>query len=153
MQLYKQDPLIWAVLSIKTSDIKTVSRYNKENTPEAGLLNKTSVRVSDLIVYHRKQFSARDDVYTFTPTIIQPIDGAGSSKSPQELCQHVHRELLQRELPEDHHGQRDGRVHVSSCNSATKRDDLKLKWKKKKYQNGYDPKLYSKWIVTFSTTV
>lgn len=56
MQLYKQDPLIRAVSSMNTPDIKTVSRYNKENTPEAGLLNKTSVRVSDLTVFHRKAF-------------------------------------------------------------------------------------------------
>ena len=57
-----------------------------------------------------------DDIYTFTPTIIQPIYSAGSSKSPQELCHHIHWELLQRELPQDRHGQRDCRVHMGSWN-------------------------------------
>ena len=59
------------------------------------------------------------NIYVFQPTKIQPIDSTGSSKSPQELCQHVHRELPDRQLPQDHHGQRNCRVHMCSCNRAT----------------------------------
>lgn len=53
------------------------------------------------------------------PTVIQPIYCTGSSKSSQELCQHVYWELLYRQLSQNHHGQRDGRVHMSSWTSAS----------------------------------
>lgn len=53
-------------------------------------------------------------------TIIQPVDGAGAGESPQELRQHVHGELLQRQLPQDDHGQRDRRVDVGSCGRGSR---------------------------------
>lgn len=48
-------------------------------------------------------------------TIVEPIDSTGAGEGPQELCQHVHGELLQRQLPQDDHGQRNSRVDVGSC--------------------------------------
>lgn len=54
-------------------------------------------------------------------TIVQPVDGTGTGESPQELRQHVYGELLQRQLPQDDHGQGDRRVDVGSCEERSKR--------------------------------
>lgn len=53
-------------------------------------------------------------------TVIQPEDGAGPGESPQELRQHVHGELPQRQLPQDDHGQRNRRVDVGPCGERSK---------------------------------
>lgn len=58
------------------------------------------------------------DMMTVTPTIIQPIDSTRSSEGTQELCCHVDRELLYRQLAQDHHGQGDCWVHMSPWNKG-----------------------------------
>lgn len=58
------------------------------------------------------------DMMRVTPTVIQPIDSTRSSEGTQELCCHVDRELLYRQLAQDHHGQRDCWVHMSPWNKV-----------------------------------
>ena len=54
-------------------------------------------------------------VETLSLTVVQSVDRAGAREGPQELGQDVHGELLEGHLPQQDHGQRDGRVHVGAC--------------------------------------
>ena len=52
-------------------------------------------------------------------TVVQGVDRAGAGEGPQELGQDVHRKLLDGQLPQEDHGQRDGRVHVGPWRDGT----------------------------------